>query len=188
MEDEAILFRRMQKGDWAAFTFFFRTYTERLYLYALAFVKERAVAEDVVQDAFIYLWTNRARIEYKGAIYAYLLQSVRNACINYRTHLEVEEKYREVIKRVEEGDETETEWEEIRQKVMSVVNDLPPKCREIFVLGVVEGLKYHEIAERLDISVNTVKTQMKYAYRKVRNQIKLDEFLGFILLGGDFFS
>lgn len=188
MENEAILFRKMQEGDWAAFALFFKAYTEPLYLYALAFVKDRAVAEDVVQDAFIYLWTNRARIGYRGSVYAYLLQSVKNACLNYKTHLGVEEKYRQVAANPHEEDEPDTEWEEVRQKVLQAVDRLPPKCREIFILGTVEGMKYNEIAEKLDISVNTVKTQMKYAYRKVRNQVKLNEFLILMLLGGDFFS
>ena len=56
MENEALLFKKMQTGDWAAFNLFFKEYTERLYLYAVAFVKNRAIAEDIVQDSFIYLW------------------------------------------------------------------------------------------------------------------------------------
>ena len=57
MENEALLFKKMQLGDWTAFNLFFKEYMEQLYLYAVAFVKDRAAAEDIVQDSFIYLWT-----------------------------------------------------------------------------------------------------------------------------------
>ena len=84
MENEALLFKKMQLGDWTAFNLFFKEYMEQLYLYAVAFVKDRAAAEDIVQDSFIYLWTNRGKINYTGSIYAYLLLAVKNACINYK--------------------------------------------------------------------------------------------------------
>ena len=170
MENEALLFKKMQTGDWTAFNLFFKEYTERLYLYAVAFVKNRAIAEDIVQDSFIYLWTNRGKINYTGSVYAYLLSAVRNACINYKVHQQVEEKYRESIKVSLAVSDEEEEWEELRQKVMTAIDSLPPKCREIFVLGAIEGVKYQDIAGILGVSVNTVKTQMKFAYRKVKLQ------------------
>lgn len=182
MENEALLFKKMQNGDWTAFNLFFKEYTEQLYLYVMAFVKERLVAEDIVQDAFIYLWTNRARIVFTGSVYSYLLQTVKNACFNYKTHLEVEKKYQNAMLQTVETESSETEWEELRQKVMEAIDSLPPKCREIFILGTLEGLKYQEIAERLDISVNTVKTQMKYAYRKVKTRAGTDSSLTIIAM------
>lgn len=189
MESEAVFFKRMQEGDWTAFNLFFRENMERLYLYAVAFVKEKAVAEDIVQEVFIYLWTNRSKITYTGSLYAYLLLAVRNACINYKAHREVEEKYRKSVAVADESGISETEWEELRQKVMAAIGSLPPKCREIFILGAVEGLKYQEIADQLGISVNTVKTQMKYAYRKVKAQTGSEQDLMIVvtLLGINLF-
>lgn len=177
MENEARVFKRMQEGDWAAFNLFFKEFTEQLYLYAVAFVKEKAVAEDIVQEVFIWLWTNRSKIHYTGSMYAYLLSSVRNACINYKSHLEVEEKYRQAMLYEEGTDTSEEEWEELRGRVLTAIESLPPKCREIFILGAVEGLKYQEIAAQLDVSVNTVKTQMKFAYRKVKAQTGVERDL-----------
>ncbi len=188
MENEAILFRKIQEGDWTAFALFFKAHAEQLYLYALAFVKEKTLAEDIVQEAFIYLWIHRARISYTGSVYAYLMQSVKNACINYKTHLEVEEKYQKVALLTEDRDESENEWEEMRQKVMQAVESLPAKCREIFILGAIEGMKYQEIAEKLDISVNTVKTQMKQAYRKIKKQVGSDTMVYTVLFFGNIFT
>ena len=154
MENEALLFKKMQLGDWTAFNLFFKEYMEQLYLYAVAFVKDRAAAEDIVQDSFIYLWTNRGKINFTGSIYQ-----------------QVEEKYRATFQADGTTGEGEEEWEELRNRVMRAIDCLPPKCREIFILGAVEGLKYQEIAHALGISVNTVKTQMKFAYRKVKSQV-----------------
>lgn len=189
MDNEIQLFKRMQEGDWTAFNLFFKEYMQHLYVYALAFVKERGVAEDIVQDVFIYLWTNRTKVVYTGSLYAYLLSAVKNACINYKVHLEVEEKYRKSMVDTQEPEGTEMEWEELRQRVMLAVESLPPKCREIFILGAVQGLKYQEIADQLDISVNTVKTQMKFAYRKVKAQADSEQDLMIVitLLGVNFF-
>lgn len=189
MENESQLFKRMQEGDWTAFNLFFRAYTEQLYLYALAFVKTRAVAEDIVQDAFIYFWSNRARITFNGTVYAYLVQSVKNACINYKAHQEVEEKYRKAVVPTDDEGDTEAEWEALRQRVMAAIELLPPKCREIFILGAIEGMTYQQIADKLGISVNTVKTQMKFAYRKVKEQAGAERDLMVVLtlLGTNFF-
>ena len=93
MQDELILFRKMQEGDWCAFNSFFESYSERLYLYALGFVGNRAEAEDIVQDTFIYLWVNRAKITHSGSLYAYLSRSVKNSCIDRKLHAEVEQRY-----------------------------------------------------------------------------------------------
>ena len=131
MENEALLFKKMQLGDWTAFNLFFKEYMEQLYLYAVAFVKDRAAAEDIVQDSFIYLWTNRGKINFTGSIYAYLLLAVKNACINYKAHQQVEEKYRATFQADGTTGEGEEEWEELRNRVMRAIDCLPPKCREI---------------------------------------------------------
>ena len=106
MQDELILFRKMQEGDWCAFNSFFESYSERLYLYALGFVGNRAEAEDIVQDTFIYLWVNRAKITHSGSLYAYLSRSVKNSCIDRKLHAEVEQRYlREMMVSGEESSE-----------------------------------------------------------------------------------
>lgn len=185
MSEEQVLFIEMQKGNWTAFNFFFKEYIERLYLYAFAFVKKKDVAEDIVQEAFIYLWTNRSRLTYNGPVSAYLMRSVKNACVNYRLHSEVERKYQhEVLVNSSEIVEDADDMEEIRQKILETVDKLPQKCREIFILGCVEGLKYREIADKLDISVNTVKTQMKFAYRKIKADAGIDSVLLIIFISG----
>lgn len=170
MESEEFLLKKMQKGDWNAFEYFFKMYVQPLYVYALAFVKERGEAEDIVQNAFIYFWEHRNKIEWKSSIYAYLLRIVKNACINYKTHQQVEEKYRKDISFKENLEEEYYDWEELRNRIMTAIDSLPEKCREIFIMACIENLKYTDISNKLNVSVNTVKTQIKIAYRKIRNE------------------
>ena len=171
MQDELVLFWKMQEGDWSAFNSFFESYSEQLYLYALGFVGDRAEAEDIVPDTFIYLWVNRAKISHSGYLYAYLSCSVKNSCIDRKLHAEVERRYqREMMASGEESSEDSENFEELYERLQIVMDSLPPKCKEIFILGCIEGLSYKDVAEQLGVSVNTVKTQVKVAYKKIKSE------------------
>ncbi|MCQ4872991.1 RNA polymerase sigma factor [Butyricimonas paravirosa] len=174
--DENIIFERMQKGDSDAFEYFFKTYIDSLYAYALGFCQDVEFAEDVVQEVFVRFWTMREKISYSDSIYGYLQRSVRNICINQQVHAKVEEKYRQEILSTEEEVfdwENLDELEELRRQLLEAIDRLPEKCREIFVLSCVEGLKYAEVCDKLGVSINTVKTQVRFAYKKLRDDLNV---------------
>lgn len=173
MKDEDRLFRELQEGSWKAFQAFFDAYSERLYLYASGFLCDQEEARDIVQDTFIYLWENRKEITYTGNLYSYLLRSVKNSCIDYKLHQKVKEKYvREVELLQEEAEEELVDnFEELYGRLQDIIDTLPPKCKEIFILGCVEGYSYKEVATQLAVSVNTVKTQIKVAYKKIKSEL-----------------
>ena len=171
MHDEETIFRKMQEGDWKAFNAFFEEYSERLFHYAVGFVKRREDAEDIVQDAFVYLWEHRARIAYTGSVYAYLTQTVKHACVDFKLHEEVKARYAREMARQGEADEPEEDnFEELYARLQKVIDALPARCREIFVMGCVDGMSYREVADKLGISENTVKTQIKLAYKKAKEE------------------
>lgn len=175
MKNEFEVFLKMQSGDWDSFSLIFNEYSEQLYSYAHAFVKDRLVAEDIVQDTFIYLWTKRAGIKWQGSVYGYLFQSVKNACLNYKVRNRIEDRYREfVIANHKDFINDDDSLDELHALAMNFISKLPEKCREVFILGCLEGLSYVDIAEKMSVSVNTVKTQMQRAKSKLR-----------ILSGGD---
>lgn len=184
-EKEQGYFLQMQQGDKCAFEYFFKTYVDMLYAYAMGFCRDEDVAEDLVQEAFVRFWTMREKLSYTESIYGYLQRTVRNICINRKERERVEEKYRcEVLNTGEE----EFDWnnddalEELRQQLLAAIDRLPEKCREIFVLSCVEGLKYQEVADQLDISINTVKTQVRFGYKKLRSDLNLPEKTLMIIL------
>ena len=103
-----------------------------------------------------------------------------NGCRNYLEHRSVRNRYEQEFQsensEIDEGEEFDSEeLESLRKRLRAFVDSLPEKCREIFILACVEGLKYREVAERLDVSVNTVKTQVKSAYAKLRFDFDLKE-------------
>ena len=121
-------------------------------------------------------WTMREKISYSDSIYGYLQRSVKNICINQQVHAKVEEKYRQEILNTEEEVfdwENLDELEELRHQLLEAIDRLPEKCREIFVLSCVEGLKYAEVCDKLGVSINTVKTQVRFGYRKLRDDLNV---------------
>lgn len=170
--EEKLLFKKMQEGDWDAFRIFFKRYMEQLYLYTIGFVKNREDAEDIVQEVFIALWVNRNKISRIDSMHAYLFRAVKNACIDFKLHAHVEQKYRaEMAARWQEAVEESDVPEELYRRLHAALDTLPPKCLEIFTMGCVDGMSYKEIAEMTGVSVNTVKTQMKIAYKKMREEL-----------------
>ena len=180
VSEELSLFRNMQQGDVSALEYFFQEYADLLYYRALGYVHHSQVAEDVVQEVFIRFWDNRAKLDISVSVAAYLTRSVVNGCRNYLEHRSVRNRYEQEFQsensEIDEGEEFDSEeLESLRKRLRAFVDSLPEKCREIFILACVEGLKYREVAERLDVSVNTVKTQVKSAYAKLRFDFDLKE-------------
>ena len=157
----------------------FRDHYKGLCRFALGYVKQEEAAKEIVQNAFVSLWEKRETIDLSRQVKTYLTTTVRNRSLNYlRDHkkfsadllslenLSQDAGYDQPDKLVET---------EIREKIASAVEELPEKCREIFVLNRFENLKYQQIADKLQISVKTVETQMSKALQHMR--IRLAEFL-----------
>ena len=159
--------------------YFFREYTDVLYYRALGFVKDNLAAEDIVQEVFIRFWQLRKNLKITDSVPGYLCKAVDHRCHNYLEHLKVKHRYEESQRweeMVEEVPEDEDELNIMRERLKVFVDSLPEKCREI------EGLKYREVAERLDVSVNTVKTQLKSAYSKLRTEFNENDLKIILLL------
>lgn len=188
-EKEISVFRKMQQGDPSALKYFFQEYMELLYYRALGYVKEPLVAEDIVQEVFIRFWDNRQKVDISVSVAGYLTRSVVNSAKNYLEHISVRQRYEKEFlsenpDKAEEPSEEAEDLEQLRERLKIFVDSLPEKCREIFLLACIEGLKYREVAERLGVSVNTVKTQVKSAYAKLRSdfEVKDRQFLIVVML------
>ena len=185
MQDELILFEKMQRGDTSALEYFFREYTDVLYYRAFGFVKDNLAAEDIVQEVFIRFWQLRKNLKITDSVPGYLCKAVDHRCHNYLEHLKVKHRYEESQKWeevMEEVSEDEEELNIMRERLKMFVDSLPEKCREIFILACIEGLKYKQVAEKLDVSVNTVKTQLKSAYSKLRAEFNENDLEIIVLL------
>ncbi|MFW5822480.1 MAG: RNA polymerase sigma-70 factor [Tangfeifania sp.] len=181
-QEEHILFEKIKKGNEKAFERLFCTYYSHLCLFAEHFVRNQAEAEEIVQDVFVRLWENRKRIAIATSVRNYLFRSVKNRCLNFIQHKKIETRYAEkFLKEAEQSTTDDTGFIEsgLLSKIEESIKSMPEKRQEIFRLSREEGLKYREIAEKLNISIKTVETHMGLAIKTLRN--KLQQFTSFIL-------
>lgn len=182
------LFENIKRNNLKSFEDLYFRYSKELFGFALGFIKNKEDAEDIVQDVYIYLWKNRHNIDIKTTVYGYLLNSIKNICLNKKKHISVKRKYEnfvinnnlDKINPIEEIDSIH----KLQDDVYKSINKLPEKCKEIFLKSCIDGMKYKEIANEMGISENTVKTQIKIAYRKIRldNDISMDKLLLIIII------
>lgn len=144
--------------------------------YALTYVKDAQLSEDIVQEVFARVWERRKDLLLTDAIRFYLFTAVRNNCIS---HLRREKSSGSVaFADTEAGDFPVVQASEVHQPIddgqllAEAINELPGKCREIFVLSRLGNMKYKEIAEALDISIKTVENQLGKALKLMREFLK----------------
>jgi RNA polymerase sigma-70 factor (ECF subfamily) len=168
------LLERLRKGDTTAFDAIFRTWYGPLVGTAERMLRDRAVAEELVQDVLLELWRRRESLAAEGSPQAYLFQATRNRVLNHLRHLKIEQRSEPELQTDSASAphaDAEVTQEELSVAVQDAVRSLPDRCREVFELSRVHGLKYAEIAAQLGISVKTVEAQMGKALRTLRERL-----------------
>ena len=166
-----ILFDEITKGNEEAFNKAFDLYYSRLCFFADKMLHDFDLSRSVVQQVFVDLWIKREKLRI-DSLQSYLFQSVRNAAFDVLKHRKVESQYLSTLEKEEPGQISDLmEEAELAERINRAVQNLPEKCREIFVLCRFEELKYAEIASRLNISVKTVEMQISIALKKLRSEL-----------------
>lgn len=173
----------VRRNDFQAFEKLFHHFYKPLFRYALKYVGSPMVAEEVVSDVFFKIWKNRERITIQDSLQAYLFKSVRNQSLDYlKSQAHLRNNHEEIPLHLENGyanPEEEIIAEELNQQIENAIETLPPQCRVIFRLSRDNGLKYKEIAEKMNLSVKTVETQMGRALKQLRVILKESIATGF---------
>ena len=173
MEDRELL-ARLQSGDEGAFDTVFRTWYPLLVRVAAAMLRDHDAAEEVAQDVMHELWRRAHAMDAAVSLRAYLLRSVRNRALNHVRHLRVRRETQGDVEALYDepvASDAPVVAGELREAIQRAVAELPPRCREVFELSRVDGLRYDEIAESLGISVKTVEAQMGKALRVLRARL-----------------
>ncbi|MFZ6009450.1 MAG: RNA polymerase sigma-70 factor [Bacteroidota bacterium] len=178
LEENTDLVQSIKNGDAQSLELLFRRLYPHMCAYANKFLHDLDEAEEIVQEVFFRIWKNRKLLDETQSIKSYLFTAVKNNCFTSLEHKRVKDKYAELLAyvyRSSEGYSHSHEFlvaSELEKDFTKALDQLPPECRRIFELSRFEGLKYHEIAQQLNISIKTVETQMSRALSKIRLQLR----------------
>jgi|TARA_B110000967_G_C18899429_1_gene573480 RNA polymerase sigma-70 factor (family 1) len=181
------LIKSLKKGDEFGYTHLVKTYHHKLCVYAVSLTNNDDSAEDIVQNVFMSIWRNRGKLKEEFVLKSYLYKSVYNEFIDqYRkqkTVVTLEKKYIDALTYIVE-EEDEKSLERLMKIVKKEIENLPPKCKQIFLLSKEEGLTNIEIAEHLNVSIKSVEAHITKAFKILRSTLshKVDGVL-FLLFG-----
>jgi RNA polymerase sigma-70 factor (ECF subfamily) len=176
---------RIKLGDEQAFELLFRKYHVRLCAFANKFLNDPEESQEIVQYVFAKIWEGRDEIDPEDCLKAYLFKIAQNLSLNKLRRKKVESRYTEVLKLVYIEQQEFSVHEslmarELEEHISHSIGKLPTECRRVFELSRIEGLKYREIADTLNISIKTVEAQMSKAIRSLR--IELSDYLVLLLI------
>jgi len=180
--DEQKIIELLKLGDERSFRFIFKNHYKVLCLIAFEFLKDKFLAETIVSDVIFQLWKKRESIEIQTSLRAYLVQSVRNSCLNYMKQSYVLKEIRihstdEMLQiGVYQKDSGNNPLailleKELEHEIKHFIDGLQEECRLVFKMSRYEDLKYEEISEKMNISVDSVKYYMKKALSKLREDL-----------------
>lgn len=171
--DNFYLAKELKLGKEEAYNFLMEFFYDKLCTYAYTLIKSHNKAEDIVQNVLVDVWINRKQINPELSIKSYLYKSVYNEFINqYRKNkpiIYLEKKYFEALDLV-----VESEYDNIDaliKKVDKAIDNLPSKCKHIFLLNKKEGLTHTEIAEYLNVSIKTIEGHMTRAFKILNEKL-----------------
>ena len=172
--DENILKESLRSGNHQALAFLMDSYHQQLCSYAYTLYMDYELSKDVVQNVFIKLWEKRDQTNTTNSLRSFLYRSVYNGLVDHwrqnKRILTLELKHLEALTQMIENESEEELWAQIKL-VNQEIQNLPPKCKETFLLSKKEGLTMIEIAEFMNVSKRTVESQMNKAFRILREKL-----------------
>lgn len=160
------------------------SYFSKMKYFAKEYVISEEDAENIVQDVFVELWENKEMLNMHMNLIAYLFTTIKNKCLNHLRHKlvvqetasKLQEEYtislRMNLDSLEAFDNNLFSDQDIEKIISRALDTLSEKCRTVFIMSKIEGKKQKEIAQELNISINTIETQMGIAYKKLRIELK----------------
>jgi len=170
---ENIWLEKLIKGNKNAFDKIFKTYYKKLCVFSLKIVKNYAYAEDVVQNIFINLWEKHNDLKINISLKAYLYRAVYNNSVHFIKKQNLNQQFDESLIEHDYNFNDLLVQNEIETKIYSTIEELPEQCKKIFKMSRFDELKYREIAEKLNISIKTVETQMSRALKYLHTHLNI---------------
>lgn len=175
IEPQALL-SGIKNGNRLIFTLCYDKYHRGIYLFVLKYVRSEALAEDIVQEVFVRLWVHRRRLREEGNLAALLYAMARNLTINaLRKHRIIETgnaRYYDLCDGMQASSAADGEADETVHRLRLAVEELPARQRAIFNLKIYESRTNQEVADLLNVSVNTVKVHYSRSMKHLCERLK----------------
>src|ERR1035437_3379738 len=169
------LMQEIKADNMFAFDVLYKKYCKRVYKFGYSILKSPEESENIMQDVFLSLWENRHKVQKDSSIKSFVFTITYNIAISIIRKKARESQFIEYLKSLQEITEepvnVKLEYNELKTKLDEIINALPQRQKEVYLLHRVEGLKYNEIAERLNISVKTIETHMSRALKTIREKL-----------------
>jgi len=182
--DDAELMREIREDNMFAFDTLYGRYSNRLYKFALSILKSTEEAENILQDVFLNLWEKRHNVEKDSSVKYYIFTITYNSAISIIRKKVKETQFFDYLKSLQELNQDTTsleiEFNELTKSLQTIIGHLPQRQKEVYILHKEEGLKYHEIAEKLNISVNTIETHMSRALKTIKENLGKSSLLAML--------
>ncbi len=178
---EGTLIQRLINGDQTAFELLFRFYYPGLVTFASQIVLDYDSAEEIVEDFFVKVWTERRDINKSDTLKSYFFTCVKNRALNYLKKERISVKVRKELLGVIENDRLYQPdlfvESELQNQIKTAFEKLQPRTNEVFTLSRFKGFSNDEIAEQLKISKRTVETHISNALKILREEFKDYQFM-----------
>lgn len=175
------IIENVNRGREDAFSELYKAYYVYLNSIAICYLYDKNIAAEVVDDVFVNIWYKRGNLVFP--VHAYLVRSVQNGCLNYirmqQSFSTVLDEHKDSMLSFQEEYIASTpvplqyvEMRETEQEIRAAVNQLPPKCRSVFEAYFYSGKSSQDIAEEMDLTISTVRVQLKNATDKLKLALK----------------
>lgn len=156
------------------FELIFRRYRPGLCSFAHSIVSNHSDSEEIVHDIFVSVWEKRGQLAFNDGLKSYLFTAVKNRCLNHLKKAklpfaDMPDDF-EVKSFSHEADKA-LEGKELQNRVTLVINELPPKCKQAFLLSRLYEFSYREIADVMEISTKTVENQIGIALKHLKQRL-----------------
>lgn len=178
--DEKELLTMLSSNRNEAYEYLYNNYYTPLVLFADHYVSNQDVAHDLVQEVFIALLDIKTRFENLLHLKSYLYNSLRNRCLNHLRHEKIKQEFlQEELYRSDEFFEQKAIEEDVYSILVAAIETLSPQNKEVMLLAL-DGLSNAEIAGRLNLSVETVKSYKKSSKKKITEYLSTREYPAFV--------
>ena len=161
----------MDKEKRDTFELLYKTHYKELYIHALSFVRDDEEAKDIVTDVYEYVWKNFDKLDSSVSLRPFLYTLVRSRSLDFLRKEKTKEKFLAYKKTFPEEEEEYVEYEQLIEKVMRIIENMPQQTATVLKKCFIERKKYQEAGDELGISINTVRWHITKAISILREKM-----------------